>query len=302
MGITAGTIRLLAQTVKKRGISGNVVTLGVQGVQAKYDELVHYLNAEDFEYKRISNNQIVIDNITQWKNTIHQGVLFKMLGFTNVESLDYFSDEKPTHIVDLNQPVLESLVNRYDLIYDGGTMEHCFDVRSVLANCVRMLKVGGVITHHVPMSGSIDHGFYQFSPTLFFDFYGENGFDEMNLKIHFMDGHDEYYIEHEYGKEKRLPNWFDYGSRYIFFTAKKRMAVSEIKIPIQNKYREIFGDKRNQGQVGHVKAKMKLHRKILKMLFPKKYDYIMEYEHFLLNRRRTKRRISKLKKSSIALT
>ncbi len=302
MGITAGTIRLLAQTVKKRGISENILTLGVQGVQAKYEELASQLNAEDFEYKHLSNDQVVIDNITQWKNTVHQDVLFKMLGFTNVESLDYFSDENPTHIVDLNQPIPEFLANRYDLLYDGGTMEHCFDTKSVLTNCVKMLKVGGVIAHHVPMSGSIDHGFYQYSPTLFFDFYEENGFSEMNLKIHFMDGHDEYYIEHEYGKEKRLPNWFDYGSRYIFFTAKKQTAIPEIKVPIQNKYRQIFGDKRNQGKDVNVKSKMKLHRKILKILFPNKYDYLMEYEHFLLNRRRAKRRISKLKKSSIRLT
>ena len=37
-------------------------------------------------------------------------------------------------VVDLNQPAPAELVGRYDIVYDGGTMEHCFNVGQVIRN------------------------------------------------------------------------------------------------------------------------------------------------------------------------
>ena len=62
------------------------------------------------------------------------------------------------------------------MIIDGGTMEHIFHIPNVLNNIYRMLRVGGRIIHISPSSNYVDHGFYSFSPTLFYDFYQTNKF------------------------------------------------------------------------------------------------------------------------------
>ena len=46
-----------------------------------------------------------------------------------------------------------------------------------------MLKKGGRILHILPSTNEVDHGFYMFSPTLFFDYYGENGFQINHMSL-----------------------------------------------------------------------------------------------------------------------
>jgi hypothetical protein len=40
-----------------------------------------------------------------------------------------------------------------------------------------MLKVGGRLIHALPSSNHVDHGFYMFSPTLFWDYYSANNWE-----------------------------------------------------------------------------------------------------------------------------
>ena len=46
-----------------------------------------------------------------------------------------------------------------------------------------MLKPGGRVIHMNPASNYLEHGFYQFSPCLFYDYYGINGFDGLQCFI-----------------------------------------------------------------------------------------------------------------------
>jgi len=108
------------------------------------------------------------------KKYITDKVLFSALGFNELDSIDYNDFEKCTVMHDLNLDIPKELHNRYDLIYDGGTSEHIFNFPKVLENYYNMLKVGGRIIHALPSSNYVDHGFYMFSPTLFFDYYFAN--------------------------------------------------------------------------------------------------------------------------------
>ncbi|HEY6021417.1 MAG TPA: hypothetical protein VIY48_16375 [Candidatus Paceibacterota bacterium] len=76
-------------------------------------------------------------------------------------------------IVDLNFPID---LGRYDLVIDPGTSEHCFNVGQALVNMAKCVKVGGWIYHRVPLC-HWNHGFWNFSPCAFNDFYLANGFD-----------------------------------------------------------------------------------------------------------------------------
>ena len=105
-------------------------------------------------------------------------LLFRALGFDVSESLDALPDEQPTHLCDLNRPTLpDEIYNRFDLVYNNGTLEHVFHVPNMLANMTKMLKVGGVAAHVLPVNNHVGHGFYQFSPNMAFDYYHKNGFD-----------------------------------------------------------------------------------------------------------------------------
>src|SRR5690606_17887488 len=103
---------------------------------------------------------------------------FERLGFDLVDSLDVSDFEGCTHLLDLNEPgVPQRLRGRYDALYNGGTLEHVFDVRNALRNIHDLLRPGGMVIHIVPACGWVDHGFYQISPTLLTDYYAANRFE-----------------------------------------------------------------------------------------------------------------------------
>lgn len=77
-------------------------------------------------------------------------------------------------ICDLNQPLADELYNQFDIVFDGGTLEHCFNVDQAIMNILGMAKVDGYVIHSNPLI-LINHGFYNFSPTFYHDFYTQNG-------------------------------------------------------------------------------------------------------------------------------
>lgn len=100
--------------------------------------------------------------------------LFHSLGFDSVESIDYSDFEGATHVADLNQEIPDHLKNRFDVVLDGGTLEHVFNLPQALKNACAMVKIGGRLILSSPSSNHMDHGFYMFSPTLFMDFFRAN--------------------------------------------------------------------------------------------------------------------------------
>jgi len=78
-------------------------------------------------------------------------------------------------IVDLNDPLPRDLAQRFDLVVDTGTCEHCFNVGQAFANSCEALAAGGILVHAAPLT-RINHGFWSFNPTVYPDFFEDNGF------------------------------------------------------------------------------------------------------------------------------
>ena len=58
-----------------------------------------------------------------------------------------------------------------------GNAQHIFNVPTAFANCMQMIKVGGHFLSMTPCNNFMGHGFYQFSPELFWSVLCEdNGF------------------------------------------------------------------------------------------------------------------------------
>jgi hypothetical protein len=106
-------------------------------------------------------------------NIIETEHFFSLIG-GQITFLD-INKVRGTEIVqDLNNPLQEGLAGRFDIVYDGGTMEHCFNVGQVMQNFLALAKVGGFIYHSNPLNVG-NHGFFNFNPTFYYDFYKDNG-------------------------------------------------------------------------------------------------------------------------------
>jgi hypothetical protein len=79
------------------------------------------------------------------------------------------SDYEGANVIhDLNEPVPGELHERYDVVFDGGSLEHVFDVPTALGNYMKMVRPGGHLIIETMANNHCGHGFYQFSPELFF--------------------------------------------------------------------------------------------------------------------------------------
>ena len=103
--------------------------------------------------------------------------VLRLLGASEIESIDASTYEQASIVHDMNQPIPETLKNRFTAVLDGGSLEHVFHFPRAIANCLEMVAVGGHFLAATPANNWMGHGFYQFSPELFFRILTpENGF------------------------------------------------------------------------------------------------------------------------------
>ena len=103
--------------------------------------------------------------------------IFKALGADRLEVTDYSPYEGADVIHDLNLPVPSTHHDAYDVVFDGGVLEHVFNYPMAVENCMRMVREGGHVIIASIANNELGHGFYQFSPELFFRLFSKaNGY------------------------------------------------------------------------------------------------------------------------------
>jgi hypothetical protein len=108
-------------------------------------------------------------------------LLVQHFGATCVDSWDYSDYEGASHVADMNKPLNEGL-SSYDTVIDYGSLEHVYNAPQALLNVSEMCRDGGQILHMVPGNNFCGHGFWQFSPELFFSLYCEsNGYSDTRV-------------------------------------------------------------------------------------------------------------------------
>jgi hypothetical protein len=117
-----------------------------------------------------------------WSGPIFDTVAVLAALGIDLTAIDIKQSRGVENIVDLNLPLHDAAVRCYiqllgafDIILDPGTLEHCFNIGQAFLNVAAMVAPGGTIIHTNPLSCK-NHGFYDLSPTLYADFYGQNGF------------------------------------------------------------------------------------------------------------------------------
>ncbi len=102
----------------------------------------------------------------------------RALGSLSLDSIDISDFEGATHIHDMNQPIPVDWKGKYTCLLDGGTLEHIFNFPQAIRNSMELLKIGGSFISVTTANNFLGHGFYQFSPELFYRiFHPINGFE-----------------------------------------------------------------------------------------------------------------------------
>jgi len=76
--------------------------------------------------------------------------------------------------LDLNMPI--KLGRQYDIAINFGTAEHVFNVYQVFKTIHEVTRPGGIMINSMPFQGWIDHGFFNFQPTFYYDLVAANGY------------------------------------------------------------------------------------------------------------------------------
>jgi hypothetical protein len=111
--------------------------------------------------------------------TYFEPLMQQWFGAQQADSVDASDYESATLVHDMNLPwpALSPQRGHYDAVLDFGCLEHVFDFPTAWRNAVDLCRVGGHILHALPANNLSGHGFYQFSPELFFSLYTpERGF------------------------------------------------------------------------------------------------------------------------------
>src|SRR5262245_45647833 len=171
MGFDLQTLRFVLDA-KRRGVDfSSTAMLGRQTLAVPADDLRAEIDRYGLEQLRRTVGDI-------YAAFPYSDGLLHALGAEQLDAIDVSGYEGASVVFDMNRPAPESLHARFTAVIDGGTLEHIFDVPQAFRNVAALLRVGG---HFVSVNGTnnfMGHGFYQFSPELFFRVLSpQNGFE-----------------------------------------------------------------------------------------------------------------------------
>ena len=186
MGISKGAAELFFhETLYEGASSGRVLTLGRQDVHLTPMDLAEVAAKYGFPLtflgRPLSKNA---------DGHISDVDFFQSLGYDEVVAVDVVEKGSPEIMADLNDNWWKNLAAcftnvspGFDLVVDGGTLEHVFNVPQALVNIHQVLKVGGKVVHMLPASNFVDHGFWSFSPKLLARYYIGNKYEVKRLAL-----------------------------------------------------------------------------------------------------------------------
>jgi len=179
MGLDANAIRFILDAKANGAAFDCVATIGRQTLQIDEQTLGATLGAYGFDQSGHEAHRILseADGFCE--------PLLSLLGASEICSIDMSSYQNAVVLHDMNDPLPESLRDKFSLVIDGGSLEHVFNFPRAIANCMEMLRVGGRFIASSPTNNFMGHGFYQFSPELYFRvFNAANGFVTERMVIY----------------------------------------------------------------------------------------------------------------------
>ena len=176
MGIDLNSAQLLIEA-HKNGVSfERIAMLGRQELHGYRPALISILKKAGYQMSKA-----LVCRLLDPK-TIYCEDFLRLLGAKEIVAIDASDYEGAQIVHDMNCPIPVNLVSSFDLVLDCGTLEHIFDFPMALRNSVRMVRPQGRFISVTMANNFCGHGFYQFSPELFYRFLSpKNGYTVESL-------------------------------------------------------------------------------------------------------------------------
>lgn len=246
-------VQLLVKIIKehmREPFQEPLLTFGRQDIMCSYRTMLRAFEACGFDTQAPPD----FDEASLDRCAPTDGAFFAHLGLA-VRSLDLSDFEKADIIHDLNKPLPDELKGKFLTVIDSGTLEHVFDVRQGFRNAAELLAPGGRVIHISPANNYMNHGFWQFSPTMLHDYYEANGFIDTLTEM-IIQPRDEnmpmQWGSFIYDPEEHLGiNNFSSTTETkisLFFRAKKTQFSKTGVIPVQAYYRKAYEGEFGKGE------------------------------------------------------
>lgn len=282
MGIIYSNVVLLAKAKQNNVCFDRILTIGHLTLYLSQKQIRHLANrhAMKIDYSIFSRKQ-------------YADKFFKIFfAAKRVMSLDYSDYQHCDIMHDMNHPINPSYHEKFDVVIDGGSLEHIFNLPVAVANCMKMVKKGGSLFIFTTANNHTGHGFYQFSPELFFRiFQSENGFEirdiilekhpfpgaELSPKTKCFSVVDPAFVKKRVGLVSNSPVMI------MVHAIKTETKPVFAKYPIQSDYASIYDGNVNNAPVRHtdtsIYALLKKSSKKLFILLP------LQWKNFIVGKR-----------------
>lgn len=207
---------------------GSTLTIGRQSVHIHKSDL-----------KLLKKLGIVQETSKLEENIFVDSYLLSEFGSKSVESMDISNYEGASIQHDLNIPVPQNLIDRFDTIIDSGSLEHVFNTNQAFENLINMCRIGGRIIHIAPSDNFSGHGFWQISPELYFSLYSaDNGFELEKVVIASLSDRKRHFNVFKPSHGHRI-TLFSHSPIYVMTVARKIAKVNRLKV-WQSDYRYVW--------------------------------------------------------------
>tara|TARA_B100000700_G_scaffold196666_1_gene216403 strand:- start:879 stop:1670 length:792 start_codon:yes stop_codon:yes gene_type:complete len=157
----------------------------------------------------------------------------------SIESID-LDGTSSARKLDLNLP--HDLGKKFDCIINLGTSEHVFNVYQVFRSIHEWIRKDGIIIHHLPMYGEIDHGFYNFHPTFLYDLSLANQYQPITVAKATMKDIVVFRDRNDFTKDILS---MDKEKSYALLAVLKNLSSEDFKIPMQGVYDDNLATKKS---------------------------------------------------------
>ncbi len=173
--------------------------------------------------------------------------LLGMLGAEGIDSLDYSDYEGANILHDMNLPIPAELKEKYSLVLESGSLEHIFNFPVSIANCMEMTAKDGHLIIITPVNNIMGHGFYQFSPEIFYRVLNErNGFEISQMLVFEYSPELKWYAVKDPKKVKQRVELMNSSATYLCVMAKRKAIVPiYAAFPQQSDYEDAWAGREN---------------------------------------------------------
>jgi hypothetical protein len=168
VGVNKEALGLLALARASGADFSRVVTIGRHRLSAAPEYVDHF-------FRQRGRADLAMQLAANQGDGYCEPLLKIAFGAGVIQSIDASSYENADIIHDMNTPI--EAAERYSIVGDFGTLEHVFNVPVAFDNMAKLAAPNAYILHMLPSNNFVGHGFYQFSPELFFQIYSpERGY------------------------------------------------------------------------------------------------------------------------------